>query len=93
MIKGIDDIGSEKEKQEKEKVKKDINEFVSSAVNPLFNHLDDMKKRAEIEKAEKRKKNWWKYLIIYIIMLLFLANIFLANIWLLKFFIRSLIYG
>jgi Flp pilus assembly protein TadB len=89
-IKGIDDIEKERNERAKEKVAQDTSEVMDK----ILDNLGDTLKRKKIER--QKKKTFWKRLfglIGVIILIIIAADILLGSIWLLRFFIKSLIYG
>jgi Flp pilus assembly protein TadB len=89
-IKGIDDIEKERNERAKEKVAQDTSEVMDK----ILDNLGDTLKRKKIER--QKKKTFWKRLfglIGVIILIIIAADILLGSIWLLRFFIKSLVYG
>lgn len=85
-IKNIDDIERERAKRERDEFTKDISEDINKVLKNIF---------PKTKKPVKKKKIRWKIIKIlgFIFLLIFMINLVLGNFWLLKFFIKSLIFG
>jgi len=88
-FKGIDDI----EKENKEKLKRDITNDTTEVVENVLNNIEDVFKRKKIERTKKRPL-WRKILGLLGILFLFILiiDLLLGSVWLLRFFIKSLFH-
>ncbi len=86
-IRTLDDIERDKKELDRQRFKENVSEDVKDMIGKIF--------PKKPEKKKPKKKNWVKIskLLGVLILLLILINLFLGNIWLLKFFLKDLLFG